>query len=157
MKNKIPGKVYTASVSRIKELAEFCAEIWLITRAGKDIAGTIRVRGLSPGPALYQDYLEKWKDVDPERWWPQYQARFKEELKQPEKRAALHRLWLLLREGKNVALVCFCPDYRYCHRTIVGDLLREKGVAVEEMSPLADRKERKSGEIFIQEAFNFGL
>jgi uncharacterized protein (DUF488 family) len=35
--------------------------------------------------------------------------------------------------GKVVALVCFCKDSRYCHRTLVGDFLKEKGVDVFEM------------------------
>lgn len=150
--DKVPGKVITAPVSRVKEILPQCEEIWLITRAGKDIPGTIRVRGLSPGPELYKKYVEEWKETDPREWWPAYVSKFMEELGLPEKRAALRKLWRLLQMGKNVGLVCFCPDPGFCHRTIIGDVLREKGVHVEEAAQPAARKDA----CFVQEAFNFG-
>jgi len=100
-----------------------------------------------------KNYLDKWKDTDPEEWWPLYKSRFEEELKLPERRATLRKLWALLREGKNIGLLCFCPDYRYCHRTIIGNLLANQGVFVEEISP--PKVEKPAGQ-YIQEAFIFG-
>jgi len=151
---KETGTVYTADVSRVQELDRFCAEVWLITRAGRDIPGAMRVRALSPGESLFRDYLEKWRFNPPEQWWPEYRERFNTELQQPEKGPVMQRLHKLLAEGKNVGLVCFCPDYRYCHRTLVGEFLKQRGIAVEEISPPPE--EKKTGAQYIQEAFNFG-
>lgn len=153
MFNKVKGKVFTASVSQMKEIQPNCEEIWLITRAGADIPNTIRVRGLAPGPELYKDFIEKWKDSDPKEWWPKYQERFMEELKLPEKRMALRKLWRLLLEGKNIGLLCFCSDYRYCHRTIVGEVLSKEGAQVEEV---VRNRPKDPADSYVQEAFNFG-
>lgn len=112
MPRKETGMVYTADVSRVQELNRFCAEVWLITRAGRDIPGAMRVRAFFPGGGFFRDYLVKWRQNPPEQWWPEYRERFNTELQQPEKGPVLQRLFKLLAEGKNVALVCFCPEYR---------------------------------------------
>jgi len=106
----------------------------LITRAGPEIPGVIRVKGLSPSQSLFTQYLREWRDKDPELWWSQYTDLFNKELHTDEKLMTLRRLWRLVRSGKVIALACYCTDSRYCHRTLVGDFLRQKGVRVEEKS-----------------------
>jgi len=133
MPYKLPGKVYTGSLSMIKRLS--CDEIWLITRGGDKIKGVKKVTSLAPSPTLYHEYINHWKDTEPQSWWPIYQARFEEELNTREKREALIQLWQLLKAGKKIALLCYCPDANYCHRTIIGNLLRSKGVEVIEINP----------------------
>jgi len=76
-----------------------------------------------------------------------------EELKLPEKRMALRKLWRLLLEGKNIGLLCFCSDYRYCHRTIVGEVLSKEGAQVEEV---VRNRPKDPADSYVQEAFNFG-
>lgn len=49
------GYIITTNVANVKKVN--CDEAWLITRAGKDIPGTIRVRALAPSLSLYRKYL----------------------------------------------------------------------------------------------------
>jgi uncharacterized protein YeaO (DUF488 family) len=125
------GYIVTTDVASLSKVDY--DEAWLITRAGKDIPGTIRVKALSPEPALFSRYYHEWRTKDPYEWWPLYQQEFLKELETPEKIDAMRKLWTLVMNGKVVALVCFCKDSRYCHRTLVGDFLKEKGVDVFEM------------------------
>ena len=46
-----------------------------------------------------------------------------------EAMAKIEELERLDKEGKNIALVCFCPDEERCHRKIVAGILQGRGVA----------------------------
>ncbi len=135
----------TASLSTIK-----CDEIWLITRGGKDIPNTIRVRGLAPSETLFNKYLNEWRERDPELWWPLYEKQFSIELEAEEKLIHLRKLWKLVKQGKVIALACFCKDSRYCHRTIIAHYLNQAGVYVEEVSENSD-----AGPIYKQLTLSF--
>lgn len=125
------GNVVTTNAAFLKNIEE-CDEIWLITRAGPDIPNTIRVRELAPSQHLFNKFISQWRGKDPDEWWPKYVECFKKELETKEKLFALRRLWKLVKSGRKIALVCFCKDDRYCHRTLVGDFLKTKGIQVEE-------------------------
>ncbi|MBM7853901.1 uncharacterized protein YeaO (DUF488 family) [Desulfohalotomaculum tongense] len=132
MEMKKEGLVITTNVSSLKKLK--CDQIWLIARAGKEIPGTLRVRELAPSKQLFQRYINEWRFKDPEEWWHLYREQFYNELNKEEKLKPLRYLWKLVKSGETIALVCFCRDYRYCHRSLVGDFLRNAGLVVKEFS-----------------------
>ena len=125
------GKVITLSVRHINKVK--ADEIWLITNAGKNIKSTVRVKELAPSDRLFSKWFKEWKNEKPEFWWAQYREIFVAELKQNY--LALEKLRELenkVKNGKVIALACYCENERYCHRTIIKDILLKKGVTAEE-------------------------
>lgn len=70
---------------------------------GPDIGGTVRVRSLAPGDKLFQQYVDQWKDADPEEWWHLYEEQFIKELN----RDIIKKLMALVKSGKIIVLFCF--------------------------------------------------
>lgn len=130
VKNNSRGYVITADVSSVKNI--ICDEVWQITRAGNHIPGTLWVPDLAPGPQLFKRYLHEWKDRPGNEWWDRYKELFEQELRTDEKLNALRKIWNYVESGRVIALVCYCRDSRYCHRTLVGNFLEQHGVRVEE-------------------------
>lgn len=89
--------------------------------------GFIMVPSLSPSVNLYQDYL-KWRDkYTNEEWWPLYFKRFFSEIgTRDDLSKSLGLLMKYLEEGNNILISCYCKDYNYCHRKIIGDVISEK-------------------------------
>lgn len=87
---------------------------------------------LAPNKQLFKKYLTEWKGRAGDEWFEEYKKRFVEQLKEPEVKEKLRTLYkLVMHENKNIVLVCFCEDYRYCHRSIIGEYLESYGVPVE--------------------------
>lgn len=143
MDENIKGYIITADPSSLKNIVY--DEVWQITRSGPDITGAIRVRDLSPSPELFNLYYKEWKNKNPEDWWHFYVQKFNKELNTEEKVNALRKLYLKVKAGKVIALICFCSDSRYCHRTLVGEYLIKYGVRVEEY-----KKAEKSPSEYVQ-------
>lgn len=132
-----PGKVYTCNAAALKNKVDFPADVFLITRAGFDVPGANIMRELSPSQDLFLTYLNEWKDKeDYEVWWPKYEKRFLAELKWEDRIKALREIYKHLVVGRDVVLVCFCKDHRYCHRRLVGDFFKQYGVEVQELNPV---------------------
>ncbi|UOK65300.1 DUF488 domain-containing protein [Paenibacillus sp. OVF10] len=130
------GKLYTCNAKGLKKI-NFPAEILMITRAGFDIPNAEIVRDLSPSPDLFHTYLNEWKDKESyEEWWPKYEKRFLAELKSESRVKALREIYKKLIQGKNVVMVCFCKDHRYCHRRLVGEFFNDYGVQAQELNPV---------------------
>jgi len=130
VKSVSSGYIVTAGISSIKNV--ICDEVWQITRSNKYISGTTRMPGLAPSPDLYRRFLYEWKGKPVEEWWHIYKSQFERELETEEKISALRKLRSLVESGKVIALVCFCGDSKHCHRTLVGDFLKQHGIRVEE-------------------------
>jgi uncharacterized protein YeaO (DUF488 family) len=130
VKSVSSGYVITASISSIKNIV--CDEVWQITRSNKYISGAKWVPGLAPSSTLYRRFINEWKDRHGDEWWHTYKVQFEKELQTNEKLNALRRLCNLVKTGKVIALVCFCRDSQYCHRTLVGDFLRQQGIRAKE-------------------------
>lgn len=127
------GLLITASIRNIKYLC--CDEIWQITRS-RQINPDIRwVPELAPSKYLYEKFIQEWKGKDPASWWPFYQEIFNRELSQENKKPFLRLLWKKLKSGQKIALVCFCPDHRYCHRTLVAQFFQNYGINTIEYIP----------------------
>ena len=68
--------------------------------------------------------LRRWFGHDPERW-PEFVRRYQEELKAPERAAALDRLRRLQQEREVVTLLYGARDEALTHATLLKDLLVE--------------------------------
>ncbi len=132
---KPTGKLYTSNLPGLKKL-KTQADRLLITRAGAEISNVEPMRALSPSSELFHTYLDEWKDRPDKSWWPEYERRFRRELKSGEKLTALRDVYKRLLKGQDVVLICFCKDHRYCHRRLVGAFFAEYDVAAEELNPV---------------------
>lgn len=110
-------------------------EVWAIVRSAKKLSPWITHKpDLSPSSRLFQDYLYNWKSSG--KWGPdmfatQYVPRFINQIAHdPNAIQLLNELWQKDRMGKKIALVCFCPDPRTCHRSIIAGILQGTGVNV---------------------------
>lgn len=108
-------------------------EVWAIVRSLKHQNRMItQVSELSPSSELFQTYLSlkdegKWnKDAFQKIYVPQ----FLHEMHSKEAKMYLRELCNLDAEGKNICIVCFCPDEELCHRSIVAGLLQGAGCNV---------------------------
>ena len=80
---------------------------------------------LSPSEAL----LKKALAADDEKSWRAFKRRFQAEMKTPE---AMRDLDLLaaLSHRTNLAIGCYCEDEARCHRSILRDLLVQRGADI---------------------------
>lgn len=64
-----------------------------------------------------------------ERDWKTFERRYRAEMKKPE---AAHVLDLLaaLSHHTNFSVGCYCEDERHCHRSVLRELLAERGADV---------------------------
>jgi len=130
------GQLYTCNVSGLSKIS-MKADRLLITRAGFDVPNVEIIRDLSPSPELFQTYLTQWKDkVSPDIWWSDYENRFTHELQLESRIKALRDVYKRLIQGRNVILLCFCKDHRYCHRRLVGNFFNEFGAEAHELNPV---------------------
>ncbi|MHA7743896.1 DUF488 family protein, N3 subclade [Priestia aryabhattai] len=133
---KPKGRLYTSNPAGLQFLTEE-AEIWQITRGGVNLPNTILVRELSPSPTLFQTFLQDWRKKPFEEWWGLYEKRFLKEMESEEKKKGLREVYKRLLIGKNVVLVCFCKDHRYCHRRLVGEFFKPYDVEAVELNPVS--------------------
>jgi len=126
--NPPSGQIITAPTSLLKHVKYDHA--WQITRTRCE--GLSWKPELAPSPALFAQYLRDWKHSSEKRWWSEYERRFLEELETPEKKEALRELWRLAQKGLTVVLSCFCVDLAFCHRSLAGLYLKNKGLTVSE-------------------------
>lgn len=133
------GKLYTSNPAGLRNLQEK-AEIWQITRAGVDIPNVIIVKSLSPSPVLFQNFIQDWKGKPFDEWWHLYEKRFLKELDTEEKLVSLREIYKKLLSGKNIVLLCFCKDHRYCHRRLVGEFFKPFEVDAIELNQIKEEQ-----------------
>lgn len=61
-----------------------------------------------------------------DRAWAGFIKRFRSEMKKPEASAALNLLAAMSHQV-DFSIGCYCEDESHCHRTVLRDLLRERG------------------------------
>jgi uncharacterized protein YeaO (DUF488 family) len=105
-------------------------ETWAIVRSyKKNIMGIKQVPELSPSSSLFSLYLRLKKEGS---WGfntfqEKYVPTFLKEMCSKEARNKLNELYKLDKEGKNICLVCYCPNETLCHRSIIIGLLQGVG------------------------------
>jgi len=106
------------------------------------------VPSLSPSAYLFSRYY-KWKEgkFDPKEierirqsghstqektaWWWLYLPEFLEEMRTREDLIkSMKHVIATLNEGVNITMVCFCPSESFCHRAIIGSVLKDRGYDV---------------------------
>ncbi len=100
-----------------------------ITRTGQ-VPGWKVIRDLAPSKELFYQY-RRW--VNAGQWpakWPEYVAIFEQEMAREPMKGLLKLLVQRLKEGKSIALACYCQDVKYCHRFIIGKWVAAQGFEV---------------------------
>jgi uncharacterized protein YeaO (DUF488 family) len=77
---------------------------------------------LSPSPELIKDA----KPSDDERSWSAFKKRFRAEMSRPDTRKELDLL-AVLSHHTNMSLGCYCENEKRCHRSVLRELLLERG------------------------------
>jgi uncharacterized protein YeaO (DUF488 family) len=108
--------------------------------------GTVRrpPRGVRKEHYASRDYFDVWlpelapsaplvsfalsKPFTPARWTA-YAARYRREMREPAAQRLLAMLAALSRQT-NLSVGCYCEDARHCHRSLLRELLIEKGSEV---------------------------
>ena len=78
---------------------------------------------LAPSQKLVSWALARpWTDAR----WRQFARRYRREMREPRAERLIELLAALSR-GTNLSVGCYCEDERRCHRSLLRDLLAEKG------------------------------
>jgi len=77
---------------------------------------------LSPSPEL----IKEAKSADDERSWSAFKKRFRAEMSRPEAGRELDLLAALSHQT-NMSLGCYCENEQRCHRSVLRELLLERG------------------------------
>ena len=108
-------------------------EVWAIVRSMKSQTSWIKqVPELSPSEDLFFKYLSlkrrgEWgEDAFANIYLPQ----FLKEMQDNEAKKKLAYLFDADKTGKRIALLCFCPEEKLCHRSIIAGLLQGAGAEV---------------------------
>lgn len=84
---------------------------------------------LSPSEELVKEAL----GAQDERAWSAFKRRFRAEMKRPEARRDLDLL-AALSHHTNLSIGCYCKDENRCHRSVLRELLTERGADLAESS-----------------------
>ena len=115
-------------------------------KAGEGLRlGTVRrpPRGVSKSDFARLDYYDVWfpnlspsgelvqeaKKARDERAWAAFRAKFRHQMSEPDRRRELDLLAALSRQT-NFSLGCYCEDESHCHRSVLRELLAERGADV---------------------------
>jgi uncharacterized protein YeaO (DUF488 family) len=79
---------------------------------------------LSPSPELVRE-AQRAKD---ERAWTAFKRKFRREMNAPDRSRELDVL-AALSHHTNLSLGCYCEDENRCHRSVLRELLAERGAA----------------------------
>jgi uncharacterized protein YeaO (DUF488 family) len=77
---------------------------------------------LSPSAELVKEALH----ADGEREWAAFSRKFRQEMKAPERSRELDVL-AALSHHTNLSVGCYCADESRCHRSVLRELLAERG------------------------------
>jgi uncharacterized protein YeaO (DUF488 family) len=107
--------------------------------------GTVRrpPRGVPKAQHASRDFYDAWlPDLAPseslvrqalaatdDRSWRSFVKQYRAEMKRPEAARLLALLAALSRQT-NFSVGCYCADEERCHRSVLGDLLRENGASL---------------------------
>lgn len=85
---------------------------------------------LAPSEALLKE-AQAALAGDDGRAWRSFVRRYRAEMKVPERRALLDTL-AALSHSADFSVGCYCPDELHCHRSVLRELLRERGARIED-------------------------
>ena len=85
----------------------------------------VRYPDLSPSPEL----VKLGQSARTDREWSAFKKRFRKEMTQPTARRTLDLL-AALSHTTNLSVGCYCEDEAHCHRSVLRELLAERGAAL---------------------------
>jgi uncharacterized protein YeaO (DUF488 family) len=107
--------------------------------------GTVRrpPRGVPKSEFAKRDFYDVWlptlapsaelvqfaQQTDGARAWKTFERRYRAEMKAPDASRVLDLLAALSHQA-NLAVGCYCEDEEHCHRSILRELLLERGARV---------------------------
>lgn len=146
------GHIQLTSLSNLRniDLSLYDKRLFIVRSLGKVDGKSlnkytlIHVPQLSPSMELFDDYVNRWSKDNftskekliiengiTKSWWDIYIKRFLYEMThRKDMIACLHRINDLLDQGKNILLICFCPNPFRCHRGLIGYYFMKKGYTV---------------------------
>jgi len=80
---------------------------------------------LSPNPELVKE-AQSGKD---DRGWKSFKRKFRRQMSEPERSRELDLLAALSHQT-NLSLGCYCEDELHCHRSVLRELLEERGADI---------------------------
>jgi uncharacterized protein YeaO (DUF488 family) len=83
---------------------------------------------LAPSEALLKDARAAVADGD-DRAWKSFVRRYRAEMKAPDPKSLLDTLAALSRQT-DFAVGCYCADESRCHRSVLRELLAERGARI---------------------------
>ena len=121
----------------------FIVQLGTPRRPGEGLRiGTVRrpPRGVPKSDFARLDYYDVWfpnlspsaelvhqaRHAADERAWNAFRRGFRREMSAPDRSRELDLL-AALSHHSNLALGCYCPDERHCHRSVLRELLLERG------------------------------
>jgi uncharacterized protein YeaO (DUF488 family) len=80
---------------------------------------------LAPSEAL----LKRFRPIEDDRHWRQFERSYRSEMKRPENKRLLE-LFAALSRQTDFSVGCYCADEQRCHRSILCDLLTGQGAVL---------------------------
>ena len=82
-----------------------------------------------PDLAPSEELLRRGKAAGDEKSWREFARRYRAEMSRPEKGRLLDLLAALSRRTR-LSVGCYCADERRCHRSLLRELLAERGAVI---------------------------
>ena len=82
-----------------------------------------------PNLAPSEDLLKRGRRAETEREWRAFARRYRREMSEPDARRTLDLLAALSHQA-NFSVGCYCEDESRCHRSLLRELLVERGADV---------------------------
>lgn len=82
-----------------------------------------------PNLAPSEELLKRFRPIEDDRGWRQFERSYRAEMKRPENKRLLE-LFAALSRQTDFSVGCYCADEQRCHRSILRDLLTEEGAVI---------------------------
>ena len=123
--------IRTVSLSNLCNVEKAGDLNFMIVRNLKaEIKGVSHLPSLAPSQELYEFYLNHRNESGFD-WFTPFSEAYQKELETHEKDVGLKLVENYARLGYTVNLICYCSS-RQCHRTLVAQELRNRGLNVNE-------------------------
>jgi uncharacterized protein YeaO (DUF488 family) len=117
------NKLYVTNKDRIYLLPVDCIRLCIARQPFPNMDNIYHALTLAPSDKLWRDFI-KHKSIT----WDEYVIIFKKEMIQMEN--SLKVILKHLNSGKDIALICHCKLSIHCHRGILAEYFKEKGIEI---------------------------
>lgn len=119
------GTLYTCRLADINKTPEDSLRLFITLYAKQTLIeslaekyNVIHTPALAPSPTTFSNYKQN-KDTDRLSAWSKYVDEYCFDIINNKKKVAyLNRIKEILKEGRDVTLICYCSD-KFCHRHIL--------------------------------------